>query len=72
VLPPHERTIGSPHERTIGSLAGAGAGFNPENVLYCIVLYCFLLHSTAQNTLLNVSCRRQLLMTEVYDDYVAL
>jgi hypothetical protein len=27
----------APHERTIGSLASAGAGFNPENVLYCIV-----------------------------------
>jgi hypothetical protein len=28
----------TPHERTIGSLASAGAGFNPEHVLYCIVL----------------------------------
>jgi hypothetical protein len=25
------------YERTIGSLASAGAGLNPEDVLYCIV-----------------------------------
>jgi hypothetical protein len=24
----------TPHERTIGSLASAGAGFNPEHLLY--------------------------------------
>jgi hypothetical protein len=24
----------TPHERTIGSLASAGGGFNPEDVLY--------------------------------------
>jgi hypothetical protein len=26
------------HERTVGSLASAGAGFNPEHVLYCVWL----------------------------------
>jgi hypothetical protein len=32
------------YERTIGSLASAGAGFNPEHVLYCTVLYCIVLY----------------------------
>jgi hypothetical protein len=38
------------HEQTIGSLAGAGAGFNPEHVLYRICLCGALVEDTAEIT----------------------
>jgi hypothetical protein len=46
----------NPHERTIGLLASAGAGFNPEHVLYCID-QGVLSHNTAGSYNLAVSAR---------------